>query len=320
MATQQKVKTIYERQFGFQWGMTYCPSIMAVRNEAPRGSRCSQLNSRKLGRSIHLISTHERTFAQLALYHPRLFDLHEQKMLSPAAMSHPLHGHPSAIGMSLGSTSGTVSIADRIGLRHHKVTVECADGQRESTPFPYLGDLLLYLKDESGIPYAINWSVKGSRADFAENERKSVKPLVQQRRDKEKARLRHLLEEEYYREMGIKTIRVSSEDIDPIVAANLSLLYGCHDDDFDLEESLLDDYSCDVELAIDDGVPVSNVALSYGRKWGRRDQFIRKFYKDVWARRLSVDLFSPVLIDHPLQRAERDILDVYAELYKGDEK
>lgn len=300
--------------------MTYRPSIMAVRNEAPRGSRCSKLNSRKLGRSVHLISTHERTFAQLALYHPRLFDLHEQKMLSPVSVQHPLHGHPSVVGMSLGSASGTLAVAERIGFKHHKVTVEQDDGERELMPFPYLGDLLLYLKDESGIPYAINWSVKGAHADFSENNRKSVKPLVQQGRDKEKARLRHLLEDEYYREMGIKTIRVSSEDIDETVALNLSLLFGCHDDEFELEEELLNDYTRELDLAIKRGTPVSSVAISYGKKWGRRDQFIRRFYKDVWDRRINVDLFSPILIDHPLQLPRRDILDVYAKLYVGGEE
>ncbi|KOP61401.1 hypothetical protein OX90_00905 [Pseudomonas coronafaciens pv. porri] len=52
------------------------------------------MNSRKLGRTIHLMSIPERVFAQLALFNPAVFDLHEQKMLHIDPAVHPLFGHP----------------------------------------------------------------------------------------------------------------------------------------------------------------------------------------------------------------------------------
>lgn len=72
MTLQERFALIRSRQAHFAWGDIYTPSILAVPREAPKGSRISRMNSRKLGRAIHSLSTPEAVFAQLALFHPQL--------------------------------------------------------------------------------------------------------------------------------------------------------------------------------------------------------------------------------------------------------
>ncbi|AKA83568.1 hypothetical protein VO64_3022 [Pseudomonas synxantha] len=55
----------------------------------------------------------------------------------------------------------------------------------------------------------------------------------------------------------------------------------------------------------------------YGQRWGRRDLFLTKIYKDIWERKLPVSLFDPILIDHPLVTDAPDVLRVYSSLFAG---
>ena len=238
-------------------------------------------------------------------------------MLYPGQHLHPLDGHTLATGANLQPVLGTLAIATQIGFDHAKVVVEDANGQRRWLPHPYLGDLLLYLKDKDGNPFAVNWTIKLSESDFGERRRGTVKTLVQQRRDQEHAQLRNLLEEKYYLSAGIRTSKLSLDAIDPIVVANLDLLYGSHDLRIDLDKGLLDDYSNEIEKVSNLGHPVAPIAIKYGQKWGRRDLFLAKIYQDIWHRKLKVDLFEPILIDHPLNVGGCDVLDTYDSLFKG---
>lgn len=317
MISQKTLQRIVERQGRFEWGNKYLAGIFAIPGEAPKGSRVSRLNSRKLGRTLHLLSTPERVFTQLALFNPRVFDIHEQKMLYPGQHLNPLNGHPLATGANLHPVLGTLAIATRIGFDHAKVVVEDANGQRRWLPHPYLGDLLLYLKGEDGNPLAVNWTIKLSESDFGERGRGRVKTLLQQRRDQEHIQLRNLLEEEYYLSAGIRTSKLSMDVIDPIVVANLDLLYGSHDLLIDLDKRLLEDYSNEIQEVSNFGLPVAPVAIKYGQKWGRRDLFLAKIYQDIWNRNLKVDLFEPILIDHPLNVGGRDVLETYDSLFRG---
>ena len=310
------LRIIY-RQGRFKWGDKYLPGIYAVPGEAPKGSRICRLNSRKLGRALHLLSTPERVFAQLALYNPDVFELHEQKMLSPIPHVHPLQGHPVAAGLELLPVKGTSLVAEEIGLKHATVVVTYGDGERQRVPHPYLGDLLLYIQPQGSVPYAVNWTVKLSAMDFDEVARGSLKSLAKQKVDREKACLRHTLEEIYYHSAGIRTVRVSRDLLNPVLVANLDLLYGYHDREISLESNLLEDFSHHIEDCVIHGRPVASVALMYGQRWGRRDLFLTKIYKDIWERKLPVSLFDPILIDHPLVTDAPDVLQVYSSLFAG---
>lgn len=317
MKPQERFDLIMSRQSRFEWGGEYVPSTLAIPREAPKGSINCRLHIRKLGRTLHLLSSPEKVFAQLALYHPTLFELHEQKMLWPIHSSHPLCGHPLTKGTFLPPLRGTVEIAKEISFRHYEIVMEDKDGSRQRMAFPYQGDLLLYLLDSHGKPIAVNWTVKDQSKAFRERRRSSPKTPVQQRKDREHAQLRGELERRYYANAGIRTVEVSLDLISPIVQANLDLLFGMHQVLFSLEPALLADFSDEVADAVTTGQPVNEVASRYSSRWGCRDQFIAKIYQDIWHRKLLIDFEEPILIDRPLIAEGCDLLQALGSFFEG---
>lgn len=318
MNSQAAFTRILERQVGFEWGDTYIPSTLAVPKEAPKGSRISRLNSRRLGRAVHALSTPERVFTQLALYHPNLIDLHEQKMLWPTPYSHPLQGHPLTRGLSLAPVKGTMAIAQELGFKHHEIIIQRSDETRERLPFPYQGDLLLYLMGNDGFPYAVNWTVKDKTKAFCERRLGSAKTPVQQKKDRMHARLRAELENTYYAGAGIRTVQMALDEISETVIANLDLLFMVHGLQLTLCPTLIEDFGSDVQEAVKQGEPVNFLAISYAKKWGSFDQFIAKIYQDIWNRKISINFFKPILIDKVLSTDGGDLLKVYGSLFRGE--
>ncbi|UVM05099.1 hypothetical protein [Pseudomonas laurylsulfatiphila] len=316
MKLQDKFALIMSRQGRFEWGKEYIPSTLAVPREAPKGSRISRLNSRKLGRTLHVLSTPERVFTQLALYHPGLIDIHEQKMLWPYRASHPLHGHPLAKGTFPPPVTGTMEIAKEIGFKHHEVMVTTPSGGRQKMPFPYQGDLLLYLMNSEGAPYAINWTVKDRTEAFKERRYSRAKTPAQQKKDREHAELRTTLEQRYYLSGGIRTLQMSLDGLEATVVANLDLIFPMHDLSLSHEQELLADFSAVVEEAVRAGEPVAQIAIQYGARWGNRDQFLAKIYQDIWERKLPVNFFKPIHINHPLHTDGGDLLTAYGSLFQ----
>lgn len=311
MISQKTLKRIKDRQGNFHWGNEYVPAIFAVPGEAPKTSRICRLNSRKLGRTLHLLSIPERVFTQLALFNPAVFEIHEQKMLHPQPHVHPLHGHPLALGMSLRPLVGTLAAAQEIGMDHAKVVIEASSGERRWAAYPYLGDLLIYLNEPGAAPYALNWNIKLSKFDFMEKRRSKLKSLAARKKDRELAELRLRLEETYYSSAGIRTVNLSLDDIDPIVVANLDQIFGLHDRPLNLNPQLLEDFSHQLQYDFISGRPLALTAITYGNKWGHRDQFIARIYQDIWNRALPVDLFQYIQIDQPLGEARYEIIDHY---------
>ena len=307
------------RQSRFEWGDPYIPSTLALPREAPKGSRICRLNSRNLGRELHALSTPEKVFTQLALYHPNLLDLHEQKMLWPLSAGHPLRGHPLMKGTFPAPVRGTVEIAKELGFKHFEISVDMPDGSRPKIPFPYQGDLLLYLIGDEGIPYAVNWTVKDRKEAFGERRLSSAKTPVQQKKDRTHAELRAEMEKAYYASAGIRTVRVSLDELEPTVIANLDLLFMTHRLALTLDPALLDEFSAAIKEAVCDGEPLAYVAIRYAERWGARDQFIARIYQDIWERKLLINFFKPILIDHPLSLDGGDLLAVYGALFREKE-
>ncbi|MFJ4257480.1 hypothetical protein ACIP01_11115 [Pseudomonas monteilii] len=314
MKDSQRYDLIMGRQSKFVWGDGYIAAIQAVAAEAPRNSRVCRINSLKIGRVLHCLSTPERIFAQFALFNPRLIDIHEQKMLSQVRGMHPLYGHPLARGKDLLPVCGTLDAAERIGMKHHVVLKE-VDGKWRWVPYPYTGDLLLYLKGSNGSPYAVNWNVKDTEVGFIEKNIGKIKTPRKVGLDKEKIRLRTLLEEQYYMSAGIRTVKMSRERIDRKVVSNIFLLYGLHERSIDIEPQLLSDYSAALNESLMSGMPLAHVAITYGKKWGHRDQFLTRIYQDIWSRRLKVDMFQPIQINRPSQIEDVDIHLVYENYF-----
>ncbi|MCF5710782.1 transposase [Pseudomonas syringae] len=200
-------------------------------------------------------------------------------------------------------------------MTHARISANL-DGEITRLPYNYVGDLLLYLQAQNGQPYAINWTIKISGSDFHEKRRSEIKGLAHQKSDREKARLRHLLEREYYADAGIRTLALSLDDIPDMVVANLDLLYGYHDLPIDIDASLLNDYSAELLEKSVQGIPPALVAIEYAKRWGHRDLLLARIYQEIWCRKLLVNLNKPILVDKPLWIGGPDLLDVYAHLFE----
>lgn len=149
-----KLQLYKERQGAPAFGADYEPAIKAVRGEAPPLSRAYRLYVKRFQREIHLLSENELISALVALYIPTLLDLHEQKVIHPVPDYHPLCNFPKVINVALPHLSGTVAIAERLGYLDIHPTVtstsKASPDRKVVLPFPYVGDLLLYLQDEHG--------------------------------------------------------------------------------------------------------------------------------------------------------------------------
>lgn len=315
-----RLDLFFDRQGGFEWGDTYEPAIQAWPREAPRGSRISRMNSRLLNRTVHLLSRTERVLAQLALMNPNLIDLHEQKLLSVGPCMHPLYGHPLSKGEELPHLRGTVCIAEAIGYKHFQIVSLDENGDKAYYFYPYLGDLLLYLKDEDGRPYAVNWNIKLTAADFSERKRDKLKTREQKLKDEKSEELRHFLEDEYYRDGGIRTLKLSLADISNVIIANLDQVYGAHDRKLTLEQALLKDYEFSLIEALQQGTPLGLVAAKYSKKWGARDQFICAIYQSIYKSNLKVNFEQPIHIDKCLNLSDRPLHETFSHLFARSAK
>ena len=317
-----RLRTIFERQDIARWGSEYQPSILATPQEAPSISHASILTSGKLGRGVHTLSVSERHFALLALYHPGLVDLHDQMMLSPGPRVHPLFGCPNLIAPDLPSIKGLIDVADRLGYLNQLPRLKIGDPEdltaTRTVVFPYIGDFLIFLRTEDDLaPYCVNWSLKDTEIAF-----KRPGPTVGKRlRRHEQTELilaRHQIEETYHTDADIRTIRLSGDQIDPHVAANLSQLFGYHRKTLTLPVVQQQDILEKFRAAMESAVPPMEVVLLLCAQGKATSHDCRTIlYRGIWERQLRVDLFQPVLIDHPLQPEQRDVLNVYADWFRG---
>lgn len=313
LISQARLQLIERRQLHPGWGPDYEPAMRATRDEAPAISRPSTVYSSKLGREVHLLSLAERVPCLLALYHPALFELREQHMLSPFPTEHPLTGHPYAARLRLPELKGTIDVAQRLNAlsKHPTVWVQEQDseGQTEArrAAFPYLGDLLLFLRDTQG-PYCVNWTVKSDRRAFSVSPHRLHNPLRMQQAQTNN-QLRHQIEEIYFADAGIPTVQVAASEIDPQLAANLTALIGWQaqatlvsDDVFTY---LVQDYQ---QLMQNRQTLLSRLEALMHQTNSTRQQCLAVLYQAIWQRQLRVDLYQPILPDRPLRPERTDVL------------
>ncbi len=268
-------------------------------------------------RKLHLMSQPEVWFALLALYHPRLIDLHEQKMLHPLEAPHPLDGFPGYEDLSWPYVRGTLDVAQRQGWlnKHPRIFIpNPAATKKALVAFPYQGDLLLIF-ELTEPPYltAVNWSIKKDESDFEEP---NSTDHAQMEKWRAKLHRRNSGEETYYQDVDIPTCRLGQNELSADVIGNLRVMYPsvCETSLFsqDAQSSIRGLF----ELALHDGVPPCEVVvkLSVDYKYSVSD-IHAEFHRLIWRRQLRVDLLSPVVMDAPMRKEHVDLLDVYKEWY-----
>lgn len=315
----ERLKLILERQKQGLFGKQYTPSILATRNEAPSISRPSILSSISLGRDIHLLSQPERFAALVALHHPNLVDLHEQKMLPMGPSQHPLASHPHMVGKSLPSMRGTVAVAEALGYLKFHPTVSVPDPRMPDAsmwvPYPYVGDLLIFM-NMNDRHYCVNWTIKKTFDDFSRGI-----PTGRRRghsvKEKEKAIARHQIEEANYLDADIRTVQFTEDTVDLVVINNLHKLFGYSKAKLEINgeqrQEILDKFKSGMVL----GIPGNEVVqmLINQTRFTIHD-CLTVFNQAIWSRELRVDLFSPILINRPIRPEVRDVLEVYSNLFQ----
>ncbi len=321
LISEKRFKQIEARQGKARWLAEYQPAMLATRDEAPKISRPSTLYWAKAGRDLHFMSGAERHVGVLALYHPRVFDIHEQHMLHPFEAPHPLATYNGASNLPLRPLRGTVAIAEQLGILSDHPVVWLTDqtgGSHEASrhAFPYLGDLLLFLTDDNG-PYCVNWSVKACHEDFyARAVRPTNKTALFSAGHKSTLSARHRLEQQYFADAQIPTHFIAEEELDSDVINNLNSLCAKAQ-----RPSLLpDEVEEQLIFKFQNLVGTQNTVLSLLPSLTaqfplKRSDCLAAFYRAIWFRRLRLDLYKPVLVDKPLKPERSDVLLDYAHLF-----
>ena len=320
--TRKRFETIVARQHSPKFGKDYQPSIRATREEAPADSSPAEVWSERLKRYVATLSEPERRVLSVVLYCPWLFDLHEQRMLPYLPSAHPLSGHPVAAGLVLPATRGTVEVANELGyLRYHPIVA--ADGSdnhetdEDQSPEPgcWIGDFLLFLKDPIG-PYCVNLNIKQTRSEFSEPS-VGVTPKTDMVRARLREAARHQVERVVYRDVGIHTVEVASDELDPIVVANLSQLIlwqkRKHSLDAEQQEEVIEAFHEGLERSASALQVMCALELSQGF---RSLDTKTVLYQAIWSRALRVDLFDRFYIDKPMLPESKDVLEEYAEWFR----
>ena len=316
--TLSRLKEIHRRQDPPRWSPNYEPTIKATREEAPSRSRCAQVWSERLGRYCHVLSSIEQKALIFALFHPGLFELHEQRVLSTEAREHPLANHPLMQGEVLPNVTGTIALCDQLScLELHPVfkTRHPETLEPITVPIPWTGDLLLFIQDEAG-PYCVNWSVKATSRDFQQNAFKA-KPSIQPDADRHRVRTRHAIEELYYQNIGIPTIHVTDAELPARLIHNLRSFLLFLPYTKDVEPEVYEEICDRLRFGQLVQQPPLEVLLTVVHKHGiTMEQARACFMRALWHRDVIAELMDePIFLDRALLKQRRDPLKEYARWF-----
>ena len=303
----------------------------ATPKEAPRTSRPGTLYWKPFGRELQYMSLPERIAMTVALYNPDVFAIADQHRLHRFPAHHPLAGRADTQGLVLRPFEGTAKVAHRLGMwnAHPRVYEQLPDSTGSdgiSIPgdvvehlFCYVGDLLLFLRDQAtGKPYVVNWTVKPTETAFSDPNFYRTDKRIRNEDGRRRAReLRHQLEEEYFKDAGIRTVRVITERIPANVVNNLRrLICRAHD-----RHNLNAVQVTEMEQAFEELLAQRQTLLSEIENLTTRFSCTLEdchivFHQAIWNRRLRVSLHEPILLDQPLQPETTDVLQQFRGWFK----
>ena len=308
------VRKVLACQFPPRWGPRYKPAQRATRAEAPSKSIPTQIDSGLLQRPLHAMSRGETTMFALALINPAVFEMKEQFALSVKPSEHPLVGHSKAESMSFPTTSGTVGIAERLGLlsQHPKVREQLKGSacRAQWLPAPLLRDILIFISDQFGA-YCVVWDVKAGQGDHGQPgpgdwvERSSPRRLAN-------ATAIDRIFVEYMRELQIPIVRVARSDVDPMLATNLRKLLKVHQLPIDLGAEVHAELLSAYAEALQVGRPPNEVIDDFAKVGVNAAHAKRVLEQAIWHRQIRVDLYCWLSIDQPLIPEVRDPLVEFA--------
>ncbi len=223
-----------------------------------------------------------------------------------------LQNHPQAPGIKFRPFAGTLEVFERLGLKRHqsiRIAVD-AEGTVQSVPFPYFGDLRLFMVDNQG-PYCVNWPVKRKFEDFRGRGPRS-KPRRRDDHDDPASVMRQEFERTYHEDAGIRTQPVAFDQLNTEVRLNLRNTFLDECRKIELSATQRCDALDVAKEYIGKDVPMCVVARRMALAIGCLDEeACWLIHQAIWRRELRVDLFRPVLTTKPLRAEVHDVLDVY---------
>ncbi|WP_041790207.1 hypothetical protein [Rhodoferax ferrireducens] len=315
---EARLRELRRRQWDDKWGKDYLPAIFANPKEAPSISEFTILTSEKLGsRGVHTLSKSETWLAIFALFNPSLWDLQEERILYPTARAHFLHGHPRARGQKFPPLKGTLDVAERMGtLDQHpvcKIRVEIDGCARLiDAPFPYIGDLLLFLEDRNGA-YVVNWNIKDKVNNFSSSRPRKGKPQTPNNLG---AKNRNALESLYYKDGEIPTREIAGAQLDFELRCNLKDLFGAHLHQINIPSELRPDIVNSFLSAVGTRLPADKMCKELAMMHRLDTEDLVHFLNQcIWHRKVRIDLFNRFLMDRPLRPEIEDPLEVYSHWF-----
>lgn len=295
-----RLQELQRRQGTHRFGPHYQAGIRAVREEAPAHSRPSQIWVPKFGRYLHAVSSVEHDVFAITVNDPRVVEALDQYVLptTPAPnwlTSSPFrraHGTPALL-------RGTVAVANELGaLRIHPRVRHDELGE---IPFPYIGDMLAFLRTLEDQVLTINLSIKASPEDFerpynAGRQPRDMSAAVQ------KERLRHKIEEQLHCDVGTRTVRVTAADYSAVYARNIRWAHEVARAEQTLPARLVNVAEEVLASSAVKNRPALEAFSELSERHGVRHEQSRIVLANaLLARRLPIDLTRDhVLIDQPL--------------------
>lgn len=317
--TEARLRAIKERQWKDRWGKDYVAAILANPREAPGISSGCVMRPRKMGfREFHVLSTNEAAAALLALHHPGCWEVWDQRIMYPTPRPHFLAGHRGMVGQRLKNFRGTLDVADRLGMlsKHPKLRLKIGEDPHKwpLCPVFYISDLVLFMRDEAG-PYTLNWPIKDKLEDFKKRSHRKTKRPPSEEEDSQVSRT--LLEEEYYKDAGIRTQQIPGRQIDREVYFNLRELFA--DDGY--SPSINDEQRSEMIALLVEGVGQDIPGHVLARKAAREFHVVARealaiLRQSIWRREIRIDLFRPFRVDKPLHPERTDVFVQYADWFR----
>lgn len=204
------------------------------------------------------------------------------------------------------------TLISRTVSKHPKCRVRQGE-TLELAPFPYIGDLLLFIIDAVG-PYAVNWTVKDKREDFHRRGPTSGRP---QTKDVDLTALqRHAVEATYYQDAGIPTQQVAGREVDSTLRANLHRLFLSHSEPVQIVPAVCLKLCEYFQQAVGGSTPAYKLVREAAQHLGVEMLVVKNILEQgIWNRRIRADLFEPLLLDRPLKPQRDDPLDVYKDWF-----
>lgn len=313
--TLARLKELQRRQDPPKWGRDYEPAIRATREEAPARSRFLQIWFEKLRRYVHALSSVEGKVALLAMFNQALFELQEERMLATEPRPHPLFSHPLAAGMVLPPLRGTIDVCERLDMieLHSWTQVDLPGGTgRVPVPIPFIGDFLLFLVDQEG-PYCVNWTVKSTAEEFGRR-LLDCRPARSPQAEINAVRGRHAIEERYYADAGIRTVRIVDRDLPDLLIQNLRSLLLVQHRAAQVDAGVYAEICERLQASVQTGQRPLDVLLSVVHRYDiQLDVAKACFARALWQRDVHAELMDEsIFIDRPLKPQHRDPMQVFS--------